>query len=117
MCGPKLTQENRSQLHGAWSPGIGCICFDEFHERSIESDLGFTLCLDMKRRRRLAARMIMMSATFGALAEQLQGLLGTARSIISEGRCFPVKVYHRPVLKLENWEPQGVVVLALGLEP
>ena len=32
-------------------PGIGCICFDEFHERSIESDLAFTLCLHLKRQR------------------------------------------------------------------
>ena len=51
--------------------------------------------------------MIIMSATFGALAEQVQGLCD-ARSIISEGRCFPVKVYHHPVLKLENWEPKGL---------
>ncbi len=35
----------------AMVPGIGCICFDEFHERSIESDLAFTLCLHLKRQR------------------------------------------------------------------
>ena len=35
----------------ATSPGIGCICFDEFHERSIESDLAFAQCLHSKRQR------------------------------------------------------------------
>jgi len=87
--------------------GIGCICFDEFHERSIESDLAFTLCLHLKRQRRLAARLVIMSATFGSLAEQVAGLLGSARTIISEGRCFPVQVFHTSALKLGDWEPQG----------
>eukprot|EP00435_Cladocopium_sp_Y103_P074665 s10_g50.t1 len=72
--------------------GIGCICFDEFHERSIE---------------RLAARLVIMSATFGTLAEQVSGLLGNARTIISEGRCFPVQVLYTGALRLTDWEPQG----------
>ncbi|CAL1165832.1 unnamed protein product [Cladocopium goreaui] len=87
--------------------GIGCICFDEFHERSIESDLAFALCLHLKRQRRLAARLVIMSATFGTLAEQVSGLLGNARTIISEGRCFPVQVLYTGALRLTDWEPQG----------
>lgn len=87
--------------------GIGCICFDEFHERSIESDLSFALCAHLKRQRRLRARLLIMSATFGNLTERVADLLDNAQTLISEGRCFPVEVFYRPVLKLKDWEPQG----------
>ncbi|CAJ1430648.1 unnamed protein product, partial [Effrenium voratum] len=87
--------------------GISCICFDEFHERSVESDLGFALCLHKKKQRRNGVRLVVMSATFGALAEQVSGLLGSAKTIISDGRCFPVSVSYQDVLKLRDWEPQG----------
>lgn len=44
-----MTHSLRRLSHG--TPGIGCICFDEFHERSIESDLSFALCLHLKKQR------------------------------------------------------------------
>ncbi|CAE7439670.1 hrpB, partial [Symbiodinium sp. CCMP2456] len=87
--------------------GISCIFFDEFHERSVDSDLSFTLCLHLKRQRRVPVRMVVMSATFGALGEKVSKLLQNSRQIISEGRAYPVAVNYCGVLNLRNWEPRG----------
>ena len=45
-------------LHVFDPRGIGCICFDEFHERSIESDLSFALCAHLKRQRWHSTRRV-----------------------------------------------------------
>lgn len=87
--------------------GISCIFFDEFHERSVDSDLSFTLCLHLKRQRRVPVRMVVMSATFGALGEKVSSLLQNSRQIISKGRAYPVAVNYCGVLNLRNWEPRG----------
>jgi ATP-dependent helicase HrpB len=68
--------------------GIGAVLFDEFHERSLDSDLGLALTLDCQRGLRDDLRILPMSATLdGARVAQL---LGDAPVIASEGRAFPV---------------------------
>eukprot|EP00931_Biecheleriopsis_adriatica_P074241 TRINITY_DN48345_c0_g1_i1.p1 TRINITY_DN48345_c0_g1~~TRINITY_DN48345_c0_g1_i1.p1 ORF type:complete len:1326 (+),score=207.03 TRINITY_DN48345_c0_g1_i1:354-3980(+) len=95
-------------LHGNPNlEGVGCIFFDEFHERSIESDLSFALCLEAKKKRRLPVQLIVMSATFGSLAPRVESLLGAPQTINSEGRMFPVEVSYRDVLTLRDWEAKG----------
>ncbi|MAY87495.1 MAG: ATP-dependent helicase HrpB [Pseudooceanicola sp.] len=68
-------------------PGIGAVIFDEFHERSLNADLGLALCLDVADALRPDLMLIAMSATLdaGPVAE----LMG-APVITSEGRAFPV---------------------------
>lgn len=88
--------------------GIGCIFFDEFHERSIDSDLTFALCMAAQRRQNLPLRFIVMSATFGGLGERVRELLGpTTRVISSEGRCFPVEVSYKGLIDLQDFERGG----------
>ncbi len=69
--------------------GIGAVLFDEFHERSLDADLGLALALDCQRGLRESLRILPMSATLdGARVAQL---LGHAPVIASEGRAFPVE--------------------------
>ncbi len=63
--------------------------FDEFHERSLDADLGLALALDCQAGLREGLRILPMSATLdGARVAQL---LGDAPVIASEGRAFPVE--------------------------
>ncbi len=69
--------------------GYGCVLFDEFHERSIDADLGLALALDCKAGLREDLRLIVMSATVsGALVAKM---LGDAPVIESTGRMFPIE--------------------------
>ena len=69
--------------------GIGAVLFDEFHERSLSSDLGLALALDCQRGLRDDLRILPMSATLDSM--RLAQLLGGAPVIASEGRTFPVE--------------------------
>lgn len=64
------------------------VLFDEFHERSLQADVGLTLCLETQRLFRPDLRLLVMSATLdcGPVAD----LLGHAPVIACEGRMFPV---------------------------
>ena len=70
--------------------GIACVIFDEFHERSLQADLGLALALEVREALRPDLKLIAMSATLdaGPVAE----LMGGAPVITSEGRSFPVEV-------------------------
>jgi len=69
--------------------GIGAVLFDEFHERSLDADLGLALALDCQSSLRADLRIVAMSATLdGARVAQV---LGKAPVIASEGRAFPVE--------------------------
>lgn len=73
-------------------PGVGLVIFDEFHERSLDADLGLALCLQTQQylRDELPLRLLVMSATLDA--EAVSGLLDDAPLIRSEGRQYPVEV-------------------------
>src|SRR5271156_6689990 len=71
--------------------GVAAVILDEIHERSLESDLGLALCLDLQRMLRPDLRLLAMSAT--AAAPRLSGLMG-ADIIESAGRQHPVTVEH-----------------------
>jgi ATP-dependent helicase HrpB len=69
--------------------GVGAVLFDEFHERSLDADLGLALALDCQRGLRHDLRILPMSATLdGARVAQL---LGDVPVIASEGRAFPIE--------------------------
>jgi ATP-dependent helicase HrpB len=68
--------------------GVGAILFDEFHERSLDADLGLALALDARAGLREDLRILVMSATIDGA--QVAQLLGDAPVIVSEGRAFPV---------------------------
>lgn len=68
--------------------GIGLVIFDEFHERSLDADLGLALTLDVQRYLRSDLRLLVMSATLDSAP--LARLLGEAPVITSLGRSYPV---------------------------
>ncbi|MBI1650316.1 ATP-dependent helicase HrpB [Hyphomicrobium sulfonivorans] len=69
--------------------GVGAVLFDEFHERSLDADLGLALALDCQSALREDLRIVPMSATLdgGRVAQ----MLGDAPAIVSEGRAYPVE--------------------------
>ncbi len=74
--------------------GIGCVIFDEFHERSLNADLGLALCLESQQNLREDLRLLVMSATLDL--EPLARLLGDAPVVSSQGRSFPVTTHYVP---------------------
>ncbi|WP_295386586.1 ATP-dependent helicase HrpB [uncultured Thiodictyon sp.] len=75
--------------------GVGLLIFDEFHERSLQADLGLALALDLAEALRPDLRILVMSATLEA--ESVARLLGGAPVIRAEGRLFPVAVQYAEI--------------------
>ncbi len=69
--------------------GIGAVLFDEYHERSLDADLGLALALDCQRGLREDLRILVMSATLDGA--RVARLLDDAPVIESEGRAHPVE--------------------------
>lgn len=69
--------------------GIGAVIFDEFHERSLNADLGLALTWEMRGALREDLLLLVMSATLDAAP--VAALMGDAPVITSEGRSFPVE--------------------------
>jgi ATP-dependent helicase HrpB len=69
--------------------GVGAVLFDEFHERSLDADLGLALARDAQVGLREDLRILVMSATLDGA--RVAKLLGDAPVIASEGRAFAVE--------------------------
>lgn len=69
--------------------GIAAVLFDEFHERSLDADLGLALARDAQTGLREDLRILVMSATLDGA--RVAKLLGNAPVIESEGRAYPVE--------------------------
>ena len=69
--------------------GVAAVIFDEFHERSLDADLGLALARDVQQGLREDLRILVMSATIDGA--RIAALLGDAPVIESEGRAFPVE--------------------------
>ncbi|WGF87640.1 ATP-dependent helicase HrpB [Marinivivus vitaminiproducens] len=74
--------------------GVGCLILDEFHERSLQADLGLALALESQAALRPDLRILLMSATLDAAP--IAARLGGIDVLTSEGRSFPVETRHRP---------------------
>ena len=96
-------------------PGIGAVIFDEFHERSLNADLGLALCLEVAEALRDDLILLAMSATLDAapVAEVMQ-----APILTSEGQSHPVTPHwlSRPTAKDMRFEAAmaDVILQALG---
>ena len=77
---------------------VGVILFDEFHERSLLSDVALALVKDLQQKRRPDLKLVVMSATLDA--EPVAAYLGSANGapdsvcpiLVSEGQSYPVEV-------------------------
>jgi ATP-dependent helicase HrpB len=89
--------------------GIGCVIFDEFHERSLNADLGLALCIESQQNLREDLRLLVMSATLDL--EPIAKLLGDAPVVAARGRSFDVSTQYiarRPEIYLEQQTAQVV---------
>ena len=69
--------------------GVAAVLFDEFHERSLDADLGLALARDAQQGLRPDLKLLVMSATLDGA--RVAALLGDAPAIESEGRAFSVE--------------------------
>jgi ATP-dependent helicase HrpB len=83
--------------------GVAAVLFDEFHERSLDGDLGLALTLDASALRP-DLRVLVMSATIDGA--RVARLLGDASVIESLGRTFPVETHYREPDPLQRLEDQ-----------
>lgn len=82
---------------------IGAVVFDEFHERSLATDLSLALVRELQGKRRPDLRLVVMSATLGG--ESLAAYLPGARFLRTEGRLHPIDIrYHRPAARQPVWD-------------
>ncbi|MBT2772804.1 ATP-dependent helicase HrpB [Halomonas sp. ISL-60] len=90
--------------------GVAGIIFDEFHERSLEADVGLALALDVQTSIRDDLRLLVMSATLDV--EALKRVLGEEVPVIEcHGRQFPVTTAYRPSLSGEESVSHALRVL------
>jgi len=92
---------------------IGAVLFDEFHERSLDADLGLALARDAQTGLREDLRILVMSATIDGA--RIAKLLGDAPVVASEGRAFPVETRYlgrKPDVQIER---QMADAIAAGL--
>jgi ATP-dependent helicase HrpB len=74
--------------------GVSAVLFDEFHERSLDADLGLALARDAQEGLREDLKILVMSATIDGA--RVAKLLRGAPVIESQGRAFPVETRHLP---------------------
>lgn len=106
--------------------GIGCVIFDEFHERSLQADLGLALAREVQQALRPDLRILVMSATLAV--DALRDKLGQPPLLEALGRSYPVELHYRPpprdrglldhvastVLQTLTQEPGSVLVFLPG---
>ena len=73
---------------------VGLVIFDEFHERSLQGDVGLALALQTQELLRPDLRLLVMSATLEG--SRVAAMLGGALIVRSEGRAFPVETRYVP---------------------
>ncbi len=72
--------------------GVAAVLFDEFHERSLDADLGLALARDAQAVLRPDLKLLVMSATLDGA--RVSALLGDAPVIESLGRAHPVQTHY-----------------------
>jgi ATP-dependent helicase HrpB len=106
--------------------GVGLVVFDEFHERSLQADLGLALALDAQANLAPDLKLLLMSATLDA--QSIAAKLGDAPVVQSAGRTWPVETRYAatsapllPVAAVGNDTVEAlttrIVRRALGEEP
>lgn len=95
--------------------GVAGIIFDEFHERSLEADLGLALVRDVQQGLREDLKLLVMSATLD-VGLLLQTLGDTTPVIDCPGSSWPVSTFYRPVPTREKLEQHAAKVIQDALQ-
>ena len=83
----------RQLLDDPFLDGVGAVLLDEFHERSIYSDVAIALLREVWLEARADLILIVMSATLDA--EPVSKFLNNCPVLRVPGRTFPVEIEHR----------------------
>lgn len=75
---------------------VGLVIFDEFHERSVQSDIALGLSLEVQSGLRDDLRLLVMSATLNI--NEVKKLMPLAKVMSSQGRSFPIEYFYRPIV-------------------
>jgi ATP-dependent helicase HrpB len=94
--------------------GLGCVIFDEFHERNLNADLGLALCVESRENLREDLRLLVMSATLDM--KPLVRLLGDAPIVSAQGRSFEVTTHYVPRRNDTHLELQVSQVVRAALQ-
>tara|TARA_R110002096_G_scaffold90013_3_gene204382 strand:+ start:4509 stop:6923 length:2415 start_codon:yes stop_codon:yes gene_type:complete len=105
---------SRMILDDATLPGVGAVLFDEFHERSLDADLGLALALDVQAALRDDLKLMVLSATIDAKA--VSAIMDDAPVIASKGRGFPIDMHYLPRNQRKMIVPQIVEAVQLALK-
>ena len=87
----------RRLLDDPFLSNVAAVVFDEFHERSLASDLALAMVRQIQQRVRPDLKIVVMSATLAV--EPIAQYLGGCPTVESRGRMFPVAVQYLPHLE------------------
>ena len=93
---------------------IGMIIFDEFHERSLDADLGLAFTIDVVESLRDDLKILIMSATLDEL--HIERILPNANIINSHGRSYPVTTEYLAPSRLKDWRSVLTVAIEKSLQ-
>ncbi|MCA1684969.1 MAG: DEAD/DEAH box helicase, partial [Planctomycetia bacterium] len=85
---------NRQLVADPFLEGVGAVILDEFHERSLHTDLAIALLKEVREAVRDDLLIVVMSATLDAVP--VSRFLGGCPVIRAEGRVHPVEIVYRP---------------------
>jgi ATP-dependent helicase HrpB len=88
---------NRQLIADPFLEGVGCVVLDEFHERSLHTDLAIALLREVRETVRDDLLLVVMSATLDA--EPVARFLGGCPIVKGEGRAYPVEIRYRAAVK------------------
>ncbi|MDR3435904.1 ATP-dependent helicase HrpB [Telmatospirillum sp.] len=94
--------------------GIGAVLFDEFHERSLNADLGLALCLESQATLRDDLRLLVMSATLDGTP--IAHLMNDVPVITSRGRAYPVDIRWLEKPATDRFEDAVAALVCRALE-
>ncbi|HEV3163286.1 MAG TPA: ATP-dependent helicase HrpB [Isosphaeraceae bacterium] len=92
----------RRLLANPFLEGVGAVVLDEFHERSLHTDLALALLREVRETVREDLILVVMSATLEA--EPVAQFLGGCPIVTVEGRTFPVEVLYRQASTGALWD-------------
>lgn len=105
----------RMLQHDPELTGYACVIFDEFHERSLQADLGLALCLEVRAALRPDLRLAVMSATLDV--EAVADLLAPCRILSCPGQAHAVETrYLRLPERFVEERMARAIALALTTE-
>ncbi len=97
--------------------GVGAVVLDEFHERSLSTDLALAMLREVQTSVREDLRIVVMSATLDP--GPVSAFLGGCPTLSADGRSHPVEIAYRPAATARAHladEVAGAVEHAMGLQ-